>query len=393
MEISFYDFEKLHDPSLKKELSQIFSKIMDDNSFIEGPYNTLFEEKFKTLQEAKHCLLVANGTDAIEMSLKVLGVSEGDYVGVPGITFYATAEAVINIGARPVFIDVNPKTGLLCERSLQRIADEVELKAIVPVHIYGMPANMHLIEAICQKKNIGIVEDAAQAQGTFYLDSKKPVGSRENLTTFSFYPTKNLGCFGDAGAILTPSDNDANLIKSFRNHGRGSNSIVGRNSRCDHMQAAVLHSKLPSIEDQNKKRKAVAKSYFERLHDIKEISLVPEEYLNHSSWHLFPVLLNDPEQKEEFKNHLQKKGIATALFYAKALCDEDALSSYKKSSLGEWENSRFWAKRVICLPINPYLTETQLDYISREIKSFFKNIRAKNLAPNKKANSPQVSIS
>jgi dTDP-4-amino-4,6-dideoxygalactose transaminase len=266
MNVSFYDFPNLHNADFKAEILNRYKEIIDNNAFIEGQYNHSFEKKFAELQQTKHCLLVANGTDAIEIALLAEGIKAGDLVGVTSISFFATAEAVINVGATPVFIDVEPETGLICPESLKRVLSQHKLNAIIPVHIYGMPAAIAELETICKPKNIKIIEDGAQSQGGFYANGK-PIGSSQNLVTYSFYPTKNLGAFGDAGAILTQDDKMADTIKSIRNHGRSPNghTIIGRNSRCDHFQAAVLDLKMDKIEQQNIDRKTIAKKYFALL--------------------------------------------------------------------------------------------------------------------------------
>ena len=217
----FYGLHSLHDESLSCQVLLRWKEILRSQRFVEGHYHDAFEEKFARLQQAQHGLLVGNGTDALEISLLVVGVRPGDKVGVPGITFHATAEAVVNVGAVPFLIDVEPSTGLMDPLSLERILGQQELKAVIPVHIYGLPVAMDAIEKLCSSRNIPIIEDAAQAQGAFYGDTKRPVGSRQNMATFSFYPTKNLGAMGDAGCILTDNGVWAAEIKSIRNHGRG----------------------------------------------------------------------------------------------------------------------------------------------------------------------------
>ncbi|WP_127717899.1 DegT/DnrJ/EryC1/StrS aminotransferase family protein [Halobacteriovorax sp. HLS] len=362
MEISFYDFEKLHNEEFRQEVKSLLGEIIDKNAFAEGEYNKKFEEDFAKMQGAKKCALVANGTDAIEMSLEILGIGHGDKVGVPGITFYATIEAVLNRGATPIYVDVNPIDGLICPDSVKRLSEKHELKAIIPVHIYGLPAPIAELEQICNPKNIKIVEDAAQAQGTFLPTG--PVGSSNNLTTFSFYPTKNLAAFGDAGAVLMPSEELYNKIKVVGNHGRGDDEAYGRNSRCDHLQAAVLYKKLEKIEGYNKERKSNAALYHKHLEGAS-VRTLPQKYIETSSWHLYPVQCESVEQRIKLADLLKEKGVSTTPFYDQAISEMTPFKGFE----GEDTNAKNFAGRTLCLPMTPFLTEEQIKYISEIIKN------------------------
>ncbi len=367
MAVSFYNFEKLHTEKSREELLEKFSAIMSKNQFIEGEENHLFEENFAKAQKAKHALLVANGTDALEISLKALDISPGDLVGVPSITFFATTEAVLNIGATPVFIDVNPRTGLLCPESLERMCQKFPLKAVMPVHIYGQCAYINEYERILKDRKIPLIEDGAQAHGTFY-SAKRPVGSSENLTTFSFYPTKNLGAFGDAGAILTQSDEIAVKIKAIRNHGRGPLEILGRNSRCDTFQACVLNYKLENTHKLNQDRKEAAKKYYQKLNGLP-IKLLPDQALETSSWHLFPILTNSHEERRELMKFLSSKEIGHVPFYEQT--QHDLLPLQKFS--GEWNSASFFSQTVLCLPMHPFLTQSEIDEVSDAVSLFYRS--------------------
>ena len=367
MKVPFYNFESLHHDSFQKQAETRISAILKANSFVEGKYNLAFEKEFSSMQQANHCLLVANGTDALEISLRACDVKQGDFVGLPGITFFATAEAIINVGAIPIFIDIEPATGLICPESFSRISSQYNLKAVIPVHIYGLPAPMEKIQQIADNKNIQIIEDAAQAFGAFFdQENQRPVGSLNNLTTFSFYPTKNLSAMGDAGAILTQSADTANKIKSLRNHGRGTDGLIGRNSRCDHIQAAILHLKLTEAQKLNKKRKKVAKYYYKHLKFLNN-SLLPEKYLPLSSWHLFPLKLRNNGMRKRLQSYLTEFGIGCASYYEKSMSQEKALIKF----IGEKEEAEKFAGRVLCLPMNPFITEEEIRFVSDKIKDFF----------------------
>lgn len=366
MSIGFYNFQKLHNSDFQSEVMIRFQEIVSQNAFVEGKYNTMFEEEFAKMQGAKFCKLVANGTDALEISLQAYDIKAGDKVAIAAISFYATAEAVINMGATPIFVDVEPDTGLICSESLTRITNDHDIKAIICVHIYGMPANIEALEKVCTPKGIKIVEDGAQSQGGFYSNGR-PIGSSNHLITYSFYPTKNLGAFGDAGAILTNDEALAEKITSIRNHGRSPNGhcLVGRNSRCDHLQAAVLHLKLKDIEEQNKNRKQIASWYFDALKGL-DIELVPTQYLETSSWHLFPIRLKTQEQKYKLKDFLAERKIGSALFYEKAMPEEAPLLDIA----GEKEKAITFAHQTICLPMNPFMSQDDVQTVASSIKEF-----------------------
>lgn len=367
MSIGFYNFQELHNESFRAKVKERFSEIVDSNGFVEGKYNELFEKEFAEHCGSKHALLVGNGTDALEISLQAYGIGRDDYVAVPGISFYASAEAVMNIGAKVVFVDIHPETGLIDAESFKRVLAQYPIKAVMPVHIYGLPARIDEIEMTCVEKGIKIIEDAAQGFGGTLHSG--PIGSSGHLTCFSFYPTKNLGAFGDAGAICTNSDELRDEIVSIRNHGRSpeGHRLIGRNSRCDHLQAAVLHLKLENIKEQNQSRKDAAKLYFKHLEELKsDIKIVHEEYLETSSWHLFPIRLESREKKYALREYLLKENIGNALFYEKALPEEKPLQNIP----GETEKAIYFAQTTLCLPMHPFLREDDIIKVKESIKSF-----------------------
>jgi dTDP-4-amino-4,6-dideoxygalactose transaminase len=365
--IPFYNFHDLHDTEFQKQINTRFKEIVGKNSFVEGPYNFSFEEKFSALQSCKKTLLVANGTDALEISLLAHGIKHDDHVAVAGITFYASAEAILNVGAIPVYVDVLPESGLMDPASLKRIIEKFKIKAVMPVHIYGLPAPMKEIDEICQEKSIPVIEDAAQAQGTITYTG--PVGSGPNLTTFSFYPTKNLSAFGDAGAILTSDEELAERIRAIRNHGRSPLKLMGRNSRCDHLQAAVLDLKLDKVAELNMNRKKVACTYHDafKKRNFSQISLLADKFLETSSWHLYPIQLESVEMRIKLGEHLKSQEIGFTPFYERALHQEKIFDQYS----GETKTSEAFAGRTICLPMNPFLSREDVDTVVNCVASLF----------------------
>lgn len=369
MAVGFYNFKELHHEKLQKEVLERFTEIVANNAFVEGKYNASFEENFGKMIGARHFLLTANGTDALEIGLQAFDVGPGDKVAISAISFFATAECVANRGAVPVFVDVDERTGLMDPASLERVlAKHSDIKAVIPVHIYGLPAPVEAIEKICAPKGIGIVEDGAQSHGGKY-ENGNPIGSSNNLVTYSFYPTKNLGAFGDAGGVTAPDEKTAEKIKSIRNHGRSpeGHRLFGRNSRCDSLQAAVLDLKLREFPAQNENRAAIAKKYYEALKDAP-VSLMPEKYLDISSWHLFPVRLENNGQKYALKKFLDEKKIGSALFYEKSLPEEKPCREME----GEKDKAIAFAGQALCLPMNPFVTDEEIAETASAIKEFFK---------------------
>ena len=364
--ISLYDFRKLHNEKFQREVLDRWSHILKQNAFIEGEFNFAFERNFAKRQKAEFCCLVANGTDALELAMLALDVKPGDNVAVPQITFHATAEAVLNVGARPVLIDCHWQTGLMDPDSLQRMCEKHPLKAVIPTHIYGLPAPMEEIENICKKQNILIIEDAAQAQGGYYSNGA-PIGSRNNLATFSFYPTKNLGALGDAGAILGQDKKLVDIITGIRNHGRGTcGKRGGRNSRCDHLQAAVLDYKLESADRYNQIRKEMADRYHQIFYHTP-VQIVPDQYLALSSWHLYPVRFPSVEKRKIVQSNLKELHIDTAPFYEKVLSEYPFLSRFPAES----ENARRLSGHVLCLPFHPFLSEQDIQTVAQAVLRHF----------------------
>lgn len=367
MSIGFYNFHELHNEDFQETILKRFAEIIKKSAFVEGEYNIKFESQFAKMQGAKNCDLTANGTDSLEIALQAYGIGAGDKVAISAISFYATAECVFNVGATPVFVDVLPESGLIDPQSLTRVISDFDIKAVIGVHIYGMPFDIKAVEKICLPKGIKIIEDAAQAAGGFYEDGS-PIGSSQNLITYSFYPTKNLGAFGDAGAILSSNSQLSERIKSIRNHGRSpeGHKLIGRNSRCDHLQAAVLQLKLAPSITHNESRKKIASWYFEELKGISMIELVPRKYIGISSWHLFPIRLESKEKKYALKEFLAFKKIGTALFYEKAMPEELPLMELP----GERKISLTFAQKTICLPMHPFLKQDDVKEVASAVREF-----------------------
>ena len=359
--IQLYGLDRLHNRQFQEKVLARWKNILEENSFVEGRFNLEFEKEFARIQNASFSLLVANGTDALEIAMCALGVKKGDNVAVPQMTFYATAEAVVNIGANPVFIDVSPQTGLMDAQSLQRMSLSLPIKAVIPVHLYGLNVPMNEIESVCNRQGITILEDAAQGFGGTYEDGR-PIGSR-HTAAFSFYPTKNLGAFGDAGAITSHDEKVMKQVGHIRNHGRGSGeSVAGRNSRCDHLQAAVLSLKLEEASRHHQMRKKAALKYHQAFRG-SSVQVVPEKFMETSSWHLYPIRFPSVSLRSKVQKALSAKGIGSSPFYEKALSWMPAFSDFP----GEDGQVREICGRVLCLPMHPYLKDEEMEKVTRGV--------------------------
>ena len=291
------------------------------------------------------------------------------------MTFHATIEAVQLIGAKPVLVDID-QTGQMATSSLERVINKYPIKALIPVHLYGIPAPIQKIEELIKGKEIAIIEDAAQAAGGRYNHSDEKIGGR-NISCFSFYPTKNLSAYGDAGAIcigknIEPSFQEKLLLRinSIKNHGRTLQGIqfLGRNSRCDHFQAAVLVEKLKLLPQQQEGRQRTAQSYYKtKLKEIKNLTLLDERFVEKSSWHLFPVLVENKTIRDGLRDYLRGKGIDSALFYNHRVND---LAPFVNVP-GESEFAHEFTQRVICLPISPFHHDEEIKYIADSIFDFY----------------------
>src|SRR5437870_5376347 len=268
--VPFMELKREHE-ILRKDLQKVWDDVLDSTGFIGGAAVEGFETAFAAFCEVKHAVGVGNGTDALLLALKALGIGPGDEVITASNSFVATAEAIVHCGATPVFVDIDPKTYNI---DVNRIEDHItpRTKAIVPVHLYGQPADMHPVLEIARAYGLRVVEDAAQAHGARYFGRR--VGSIGDVACFSFYPAKNLGACGDAGAVVTSDPGTAEAVRRLRDHGglcKYEHDVVGYNSRLDAMQAAVLELKLAHLEERNAMRRQNAKTYSALLCGIEGI--------------------------------------------------------------------------------------------------------------------------
>jgi dTDP-4-amino-4,6-dideoxygalactose transaminase len=350
--------------SIKKEIDNAISDCIDESSFIKGKRVTDFENQFADYIGSKYCLGCANGTDALEIILHSLGVGPGDEVIVPALSWIATAECVSNTGAEPVFVDVDPQNYTI---DVSRIEEKISsnTRAIIPVHLYGNPVEMKSLILIAEKHNLYIVEDCAQAHGAEYEGRK--TGTFGIASAFSFFPSKNLGAFGDAGAIVT---NDKNLIEKARmisNHGqlnvKHHHHIIGRNSRLDTIQASILSVKLRYLDEWNLKRIAIAERYMQGLKSIPQLSLPVNDPIKKHVYHLYVVRSS---VRSSIIENLERNQIAYGIHYPVALPFLEAYK-YKKHSHGDFPVAGRLTEEIISLPVYPEISLESIDGICKVV--------------------------
>ncbi|MBU0469191.1 MAG: DegT/DnrJ/EryC1/StrS family aminotransferase [Candidatus Omnitrophica bacterium] len=366
MTIPFVDLKTQYQ-TLKPEIDKAIQDVIDQTAFIGGKYPDAFEKAYAEKYGVKHCISVGNGTDAIYIALKALGIGPGDEVITTSISWIATSEAVTQTGAKVVFVDVDLDY-LSIDTSLieEKITDRT--KAILPVHLYGQPARMDKIRELCDKYNLYLLEDCAQSH--FAEFKGKKVGTFGDIGTFSFYPGKNLGAYGDAGAVITNNDELAKFMRMFARHGslvKHQHEIEGINSRMDAMQAAILSVKLPHILDWNKKRFENACLYNKYLHEISEISL-PK--IMDDVKHIFHLYVIKTDRRDELQKFLNEKDIQNGVHYPIGLPFLKAYD-YLGHKQEDFPNAFSEPKRILSLPMSPDLTEDQIIYVSNAIKEFF----------------------
>ena len=439
MSVPILDLTRQYE-TIKPEIDAAVAQVLASGRFILGPEVKAFEEEVAEYCGVKHAIGVASGTDALLLSLKALGIGPGDKVILPSFTFFATAGVVHNVGATPVFADIDPKTFNLDPASVRRILESSPanrtnptnsinptnptnsvVKAIIPVHLYGQMADMDEIMAIAKEYNIAVVEDAAQAIGAEYRSASllnkpnkpnepnklnkpyelnelhepnKPhepnelnelsepgpsarAGSIGDLGCFSFFPTKNLGAYGDGGMVVTNDDALAERIRILRVHGskpKYYHRMVGVNSRLDALQASILRVKLPHLDEWTAARQRIATTYDDMLKDVQGIETPYRAPDRSQIFHQYTIrVLNG--QRDQLRDYLKEKGIGTFVYYPLSLhlqeCFQDL--GYKEGDLPETERA---SQEVLSLPVFPELSEEEQAYVVQAIQRFFDTRRS-----------------
>jgi len=362
--VPFLDLKAHHDP-IRQEVMAAMSAVIDENAFAGGKFVTKFEEEYAKFCETKYSIGVANGTDSLWFSLLALGVGAGDEVITAPMTFMATAEAITYAGAKPVFVDINPTTYTIDVTKIEA-AITPRTKAIMPVHLFGQSADMDPIMAIAKKHNLFVVEDAAQAQGTLYKGRK--AGSIGHAGSFSFYPGKNLGAWGEAGGITT---NDAALrdrMIMFREHGQKKkyyHDIVGWNGRMDGLQAAVLSVKLKYLTKANDGRRRAAALYNKLLAGTPGVILPVEADYGRSIYHVYAVRV---EKRDVIMQRMTDRGIGTGIHYPVPVHLQNAYANLG-GKVGDFPVSEACGDSFLSLPMFPELTDQQIETVVTQFKA------------------------
>jgi dTDP-4-amino-4,6-dideoxygalactose transaminase len=365
MRIPFVDL-KIQYQSIKTEIDNALIKVLSDTAFIGGNHVNDFEKNFQNIYGVKHCISVANGTDSLYIIMKMLGIGSGDEVITSAYSWISSSETISQTGARPVFVDIDDYFTINVDLIESKINSKT--KAILPIHIHGQSCQMDKILEIAQKYNLYVIEDCAQAHFSEFNGIK--TGLMGIAGSFSFYPGKNLGAYGDAGCIITNNDELAIKCKMYARHGalkKHQHLIEGINSRLDGIQAAILNVKIPKIIEWTNSRIKNSKLYDKYLNHIKEIELPKLRNNTVHSFHLFVIKL---DRRDELIDFLLKNEIETSVHYPVSLPNMVAYE-YLKMDKNEFPNAIRNESKILSLPMYPELTEEQISYISQKISIFF----------------------
>jgi dTDP-4-amino-4,6-dideoxygalactose transaminase len=372
MNIPFLDLKQQF-KQIQQDVMPVITEAMTNGAFIGGPNVAGFEKEFAAFCDSRFCVGVGSGTDALRFALMAAGVGQDDEVITVPNTFIATTEAISQVGAAPVFVDIKADTCNMNPDNIKACITE-KTRAIVPVHLYGQVADMDAIVQIAEQHNLVVIEDACQAHGALY--NGKKAGSMGAVGCFSFYPGKNLGAFGEGGAIVTQDEQLAKKISMIRDHGQKKkyfHQIEGFNGRLDAIQAAVLRIKLNHLPSWNENRRQHARYYNELLADVPGITLPFEEQFSKSVYHLYVIHV---ENRDELQSYLSAKGIATGLHYPMPLHLQEAYRhlDYQKGAFPVTEHS---AAHLLSLPMFPELKKDQIEYVAEQVIQFFTNQTSK----------------
>lgn len=386
--ISLMNVERQY-KSIEQELDKAALSVLHSGKYIMGENVVEFEKEFAYYCGTKYAIGVGNGTDALVIALMAAGIGQGDEVITSAMSFYATAEAIANVGATPVFVDINKDTFTIDAKKIEEKVTS-NTKAIIPVHLYGQCADMDFVNAIAEKFGLIVIEDCAQAAGATYKG--KRAGSLADIGCFSFFPTKNLGCAGDGGIIVTDSEDIYRKCCAYRVHGSGRNGeyafqsknnlelkesdfgdnlpkyfnfIVGFNSRLDALQAAILRVKLPYLEKWNERRRVIAQRYYDEINSSK----ITKPLVEAVNLHIFYVYVITVDNRADFRNYMKERGVETGVYFPVPLHLQKVFAylGYKK---GDMPNAEYLAEHGVAIPMFPELTESEIDTIIESVSNY-----------------------
>ncbi len=351
----------------KEEIDSAIHSVLDKSNYIMGEEVKELEENLQNFTGAKHAITCASGTDALLLAMMALDIKPGDEIITTPFTFIATAETIAFLGAKPVFVDIDEKTYNIDPSKIEeKITNKT--KAIIPVSLYGQPADIDKLQAIADKHNLKLIIDGAQSFGSTF--NGKTDSNLGDISTTSFFPAKPLGCFGDGGAVFTNSDELAQKIKMLRIHGQNKryhHKYIGMGGRMDTIQCAVVNVKLKHYKDDLAKRQEVAKKYSEELRVKSEELVLP--YVDKratSAWAQYSIRINDEGQREKVQAKLKEVGVPTAVHYPMPLHLQECFEylGYKE---GNFPIAEKISKEIMSLPMNPYLSDEEIEYIATQI--------------------------
>lgn len=359
---------------IQPELSEAFDQILSNTAFINGPDVQAFKSELSEYLGGVQVVPCANGTDALQIAMMALGLKPGDKVLAPSFTYVATAEVAALLGMELVFCDVDPHTFNLCPDSAAAILEKENVKAIVPVHLFGQSANMDAVMALAHQYGCVVVEDMAQAIGSFFQGDSVMgfAGTMGHAAGTSFFPSKNLGCYGDGGAVLTPSTELAAQIQMIANHGQSAlyyHDVVGVNSRLDTLQAAVLRIKLRRLLDYTRARQQAAARYDAMLGDIEGLHIPVRDPKSTHVFHQYTLTLSRPG-RTELMQFLESQGIPVKIYYPVPLHLQKAYN-HQGYSTGAFPVSERLCENVLSLPMHTHLQADQLDFIGDRVRTWF----------------------
>lgn len=375
MLIPFLDLKAHHDP-IRQEIDHAISQVINQGAFAGGPFVERFEKEFADYCDTRHAVAVGSGTVALWLSLLALGVGPGDDVITVPSTFIATAEAITFTGARPVFVDIDEATCLMNPKLLES-AITPQTKAILPVHLFGQTADMQAILDIAHARGIPVIEDACQAHGARHHENR--AGSMGKAGCFSFYPGKNLGAFGEGGAVVTNDDTLAYAIRVLRDHGQTRkyfHQITGWNGRMGGIEAAVLSVKLKHLDANNEKRRRLAKLYDAQLRHQENIRIPHAKPYNKHVYHVYALRL--AKKRDDALNHLEQSGIRCGIHYPIPLHMTQAYANLRISP-GTFPVAEKSASQFLSLPMYPELEPTAVDKVAMALKTFLSHVGSEAL--------------